>query len=95
MMQQAFLVIEPKQKRAYNLCYPSLAITEAADHAICASMPFCLLHAVAIAKLVGQVASFGDDAVAASAGRLQPSFGLGEAGDEIASSEYRDLTETR
>jgi hypothetical protein len=75
--------------------YPSLAIAEAADQAICASMPFCLLHAVAIAKLVGQVASFGDDAVAASAGRLQPSFGLGEAGDEIASSEYRDLTETR
>ena len=77
MVQQPFVVIEAEQQRADYLPAVDLVgrIAEAADHAIGAAEFLDLLHAVAVAGLIGQVDPLGDHAVTAAAGLCQPLFG--------------------
>lgn len=65
MVQQPFVVIEPKQQGADH--FPAIqfvrGVAEAADHAIGAAEFLDLLHAVAVARLIGQVEPLGDNAI--------------------------------
>ena len=72
MMQQALVVIEPEQQRAdHRLAF---VVAKAADHAVGAAVVLDLLHAVAFAGAVGQIAPLGDDAVERRADALEPAL---------------------
>lgn len=78
MVQLAFVVVQPKQKRTDNFAAAclSLAITKPANHAIRATMALDLLHAVVITALVKQIETLGDDAIAPAACGLEPFLGV-------------------
>src|ERR1700710_2255515 len=73
-MQQTIGIVEAQQDRsgdlAASLCF--FGVSKAADDAVGASVPFYLLHALAVASLVRQVKALGDHAVAASASGPKP-----------------------
>src|SRR5262249_52503415 len=70
VVQQAGLVIEPEQERADDVL--ALVVTEAADHAVGAAVVLDLLHGAPLARVVGEVAPLGDDAVKRRADALEP-----------------------
>src|ERR1700712_5610164 len=83
-MQQTIGIVEAQQHGSgdllASLCF--LEVSEAADDAVGASVPFYLLHALAVASLVRQVKTLGDHAVAASASGPKPKLRIleGKAG---------------
>src|SRR4051794_37622301 len=78
MMQETLTVIEPKQQRADERL--AFVIAKAADDAVCTAVVLDLLHAVALARPVWQVAPLGDDAVERGAHPLEPAPCVGELG---------------
>ena len=86
MVQQAVVVVETKSNEPTTLrpATSFFSVAEAADHAVCASVLFNLLHAFPRAGLIRKVQTLRDYAVAASAGGGQPacaSFDLRLAGE--------------
>jgi len=76
VVQQAVRVVEAEEQRADDLGLR--AVAEAANHAIRAAEVFDLLHAVALARAIVEVAPFGDDAIERRAGLGEPLFRLGQ-----------------
>ena len=70
MVKCAVIVIKAEEQGSDELAALRrlLAVTEAAHNAVGAAVIFDLLHAVAIARLIGEIEAFCDDAVASSAG---------------------------
>jgi len=68
-MKYSLVIIKPQEQRSHDLaaCHGPLTIAEAADHTIGAAVTFDLLHAFAIARLVRQIETLRNDAVAATA----------------------------
>src|SRR5262245_9528845 len=75
-MVQKAVVVEPQQQRSDHGF--SFVVAEAADHAVGAAVVLDLLHAGALARLVGQIAALGDDAVETRADAFQPAFRIAE-----------------
>src|SRR5437763_12694403 len=78
MMQETPTVIEPKQQRADEGL--AFVVAKAADDAVSAAIVLDLLHAVALARPVWQVAPLGDDAIERGAHPLEPAARVGELG---------------
>src|SRR6201995_1826617 len=81
MVQQSLVIVEAEQQRADHLPPVDLVarVAEPAYHAIGAAQFLDLLHAVAIAGLIGQVDALGDHAVTAPARLRQPFLRKGVA----------------
>ena len=73
MMQQARRRRRGRAAASRRLGLP-FVVAEAADHAVGAAIVLDLLHAVAVAGAIGQVAPLGDDAVERAAGRASAIF---------------------
>ena len=71
-MQQAFVVIEPEQQRADK--FSSERIPESTDDAVGRAQTLHLHHAVAIAALIRQVETLGDDSIHIAAGAGEPAL---------------------
>ena len=74
MMQQAIVIVEAEQQRSDDPLAVHFVggVAEAADHTVRAAEILDLLHAVAVAGLIGQVDALCDDAVATAARSRQP-----------------------
>ena len=74
MVQPTFSVIKTKQKRTdgFSSLQGMTAVAKSTDHAVGAAKLFDLLHAFAVAGLIGQVDPLGDDAVISGARFRQP-----------------------
>src|ERR1700712_3009837 len=83
-MQQTIGIVEAQQHGSGDLAASLrfLGISEAADDAVSASVPLYLLHPLAVASLIRQVTTFGDQAVAAATGESKPKLCIleGKAG---------------
>ncbi len=75
MMEQPAFIIQSEQQGPHG--FLALIVTEAADDAVCRSEVFNFLHAQAIARLIGQVPTLGDDAVETRTDLSQPFPGFG------------------
>src|SRR4051812_33854830 len=80
-MQQACVVVEAEQQRAHDVLSVEFvrSVAKPADDAVGAAKILDLLHAVAIAGLVWQIETLGDDAVKTAAGLREPFFRRGIA----------------
>ena len=74
MVQLALFIIEAQQERAYDFAPGStpLSVPKTPNHAVRGADAFDLLHAFAIASLVGKIDAFGDDTIATTTGPSEP-----------------------
>src|SRR6202012_6082177 len=77
-MKKTIVIVESKQNRPHDLAtfLKLLTIAEAADDAVGAAVPFDLLHASAVAGLVGEIEPLRNHAIASGPCRRQPTVGV-------------------
>src|SRR5258708_22086151 len=88
VMQQSFVVIQPKQHRANQFSFRS--VTESADDTVGRAQTLHLDHAVTIATLIRQVEALGNYSIDITSSAGEPAFcdlkfpGLGRQFDRYA-----------
>ena len=78
VMEQTLSVIKTEQHRSDDLATALrvLRVAEAAYDAVRAPMTLYFLHSFAVARLIGKVEAFRNDAVASATCRRKPAFGV-------------------